>query len=195
MLLCLRCIRLNLHSYSSRELQKRWVRCHCAEAWSCWCGMFFKQVLICAVWHLGRKSERLCLKWTEWHGTRLLFSLWVNEPSDTLFFFFFFWAHFYVRALKWRAVLKAESRCDHGYVENTGISDQFTYWQAPQLLPIMNFLATLFFHSDLNPKNICDCYVHILRQLVGAFYILPLRLWNCVMFLIDWIGSFFFLFV
>lgn len=53
--------------------------------------------------------------------------------------------YFYVSALKWKAVLKAVTRCYHGYAEKTQVSViQFSYSKT-QLLTIMNFLAILFF--------------------------------------------------
>lgn len=90
--------------------------------------------------------------------------------------------YFYVSALKWKAVLKAVTRCYHGYAEKTQVSViQFSYSKT-QLLTIMKFLVILFFIL-IWIQNICNCYLHIWRQLVGAFHILSSRLWNYVIFL------------
>lgn len=160
--------------------------------------------MILLVWNVFQASPDLCclasgqkiwealpeVNWMAWYQITLFI-----VGKRTFRHTFFFWAHFYVRALKWKAVLKAESRCDHGYVENTGISDQFTYWQAPQLLPIMNFLATLFFHSDLNPKKHMWLLCTYLKTASRSFLYSTIKALE-LCYVLDWLDwKFFCLFV
>lgn len=103
--------------------------------------------------------------------------------------------YFYVSALKWKAVLKAVTRCYHGYAENTGISDSvflFTNTVITNNEFSGHFISS--FWSEYK-QTICNFYLHILRQLVGASHILLSRLWNYVIFLkLIGLEGFFFLF-
>lgn len=104
--------------------------------------------------------------------------------------------YFYVSALKWKAVLKAVTRCYHGYAENTGISDSvflFTNTVITNNEFSGHFISS--FWSEYK-QTICIFYLHILRQLVGASHILLSRLWNYVIFLkLIGLEGFFFLFL
>lgn len=103
--------------------------------------------------------------------------------------------YFYVSALKWKAVLKAVTRCYHGYAENTGISDSvflFTNTVITNNEFSGHFIFFILIWIQTNHMQFLFTYFKTTSRSFPYFIIKALKL--CYILEIDWIGRFFFSF-